>query len=82
LPKTGPKKAVGTFARRPFPGGIRFDGVSMRLRDTLLSGNHGFTCAILLQGITSIWTSGVTTDAVNTLPRAAGKSSEEADLSR
>ncbi len=52
--KLGPKRVVATYAHRPFPGGVHFDGRGMRLADTLLSGKHAFKCAVLLQGITNL----------------------------
>ncbi|MGO8920310.1 MAG: sugar nucleotide-binding protein [Stellaceae bacterium] len=52
--KLGPKRAIATYARRPFPGGVHFDSASMRLADTLLTGDHAFKSAVLLQGITNL----------------------------
>lgn len=54
LSHLGPGRALATYHRTPFPGGVPFDSVTMRLADCFLTGQHGITHGILLQGITGI----------------------------
>ena len=48
----GPKNSVATFNHRPFPGGIRFDAVSMSVNE-ILEQNTNVSCAVLLLGETN-----------------------------
>jgi len=50
----GPARALATYHSKPFAGGVHFDAVSMRLKDTLLSGGHDVRAAFLLHGVTKI----------------------------
>lgn len=52
--RLGPSAALATYFKNPIRTGIYFDASSMRLRDTLLRGNHGLTHAFLLYGTTRI----------------------------
>jgi len=52
--RLGPARTVATSHSTPVPGGVRFDAGTMRLRDTLLRGAHGFDAAFLLHGRTKI----------------------------
>jgi dTDP-4-dehydrorhamnose reductase len=49
----GPDRAVGTYASRPFPGGVPFDLARNRLRDWL-PVNHSFTHALVAGAMTAI----------------------------
>jgi len=50
----GPERAVATYRSRAFPGGVRFDPLTMRLSDSILRGPHGFTHAFVLYAMTDI----------------------------
>jgi dTDP-4-dehydrorhamnose reductase len=52
--KWKPRPYVATYWRRPFPGGVRFDVSTERLADRLLLRGHGFTHAVLAQGLTKL----------------------------
>jgi dTDP-4-dehydrorhamnose reductase len=52
--RLGAGRCVSTYATHPIPGGVHFDGTTMRLADTVLRGAHGFESAVLLQGITGM----------------------------
>jgi dTDP-4-dehydrorhamnose reductase len=49
-----PQRAVATYRSHPAAGGAFFDASTMRLRDTLLRGDHGFHAAFVLYGITKV----------------------------
>lgn len=50
----GPKRVVATYRSHPVDGAIHFDASTMRLRDSLLRGAHGFDAAFILYGITRL----------------------------
>jgi dTDP-4-dehydrorhamnose reductase len=49
-----PRPYVATYWRRPFSGGVRFNVSTERLADRLLLRGHGFTHAVLAQGVTKL----------------------------
>jgi dTDP-4-dehydrorhamnose reductase len=49
-----PRQTVATYRSHPVEGAIFFDAASARLRDTLLRGEHGFSAAFILYGITKL----------------------------
>jgi hypothetical protein len=63
-----PRPYVGTYWRRPFPGEVRFDVRTERLADRLLLRGHGFTHAVVAQGVTL---QGLVHEAVQICPRAS-----------
>jgi dTDP-4-dehydrorhamnose reductase len=52
--RLGPDEAIATYHSTPADGYVHFDATTMRLRDTLLKGNHGIAAVFLLYGITKI----------------------------
>lgn len=52
--RLGPERAAATYYQRPITGGVFFDAGKMRLLDTFLGGEHCFTHAFLMHGITKI----------------------------
>lgn len=50
----GPARAVATYYRNPFAGGVGFDATKDRLADALLKKDSGVTHAFILHGITNI----------------------------
>src|SRR6185369_13942154 len=50
----GRLRTVTTYHSHPFDGAVLFDAATMRLRDTLLRGDHGFRAAFVLYGITKL----------------------------
>jgi dTDP-4-dehydrorhamnose reductase len=49
-----PRPYLATYWHRPFPNGVRFDVSTERLADRLLLRGHGFTHAVLAQGMTNL----------------------------
>src|SRR5215468_4397162 len=49
-----PRPYVATYWYRPFTGGVRFDVSTERLADRFLLRGHGFTHAVLAQGVTKL----------------------------
>jgi dTDP-4-dehydrorhamnose reductase len=45
---------AATYLTRPIQSGVRFDIARQRLRDQLLRAGHGFTHALLAQGVTNL----------------------------
>jgi len=53
LRRLGAGRAVGTYARTPFAGGVRFDGATMSLAD-VLPRTAGVRTAVLMHGVTNL----------------------------
>jgi dTDP-4-dehydrorhamnose reductase len=51
-----PRPVVATYLTRPIPGGVFFDIALERLRNRILHRGHGFTHAVLAQGISKLET--------------------------
>jgi dTDP-4-dehydrorhamnose reductase len=47
-------ECVGTYLHRPIANGVRFDIATERLSERLLLRGHGFTHAVLAQGVTKL----------------------------
>jgi dTDP-4-dehydrorhamnose reductase len=63
-----PRPLVATYLTRPIPGGVFFDLSRERLKDRILRPGHGFTHAVLAQGISKLETCArlrATTTAIN-----------------